>query len=208
MVPETGGFPDSVSRIATYSGLVTNTNLTEVDRRRAAEWLREHMLLGRLDEAQYRSRLAMLPGLRTTSELGTVFYDLPQPRPTASSQWAQPPFAPAPPISQPTNTYQSAPFGNPGFAEPEESVAYVAGPVVSGPGTTMAPTGRPSPLDRIQPSQWRALLRLTWPLAVVLWIASGSFYWILLPLILGPILRTQYVKARRREQLNPNYRPF
>jgi hypothetical protein len=202
---------------------VTDHPLTDVERRQAGERLREHMLTGRLPDEQYRARLSMLGQLRTFHEAEALFYDLPEPRLTApSQQWSQPPFAPgqSSATGQPSGAGSSygtsTSYGTPGSSAHRPPAApfpptgygsdYTTGPVVGGPGASLQPT---TPfggmLARVSSASWRNVLGVLWPVGFVLWIATGSFAWVLMPLIASPFVRRQFANAKRRESAASGY---
>jgi hypothetical protein len=88
----------------------------DAEREEALRALGEHMSAGRLDIDEYGERSARVSTAKTRGDLGALFADLPQPRPTfsapppapAPARPAAPPAAPAP--SDPERRWEQRPL--------------------------------------------------------------------------------------------------
>lgn len=66
----------------------------DAERDRAVELLRDHMAVGRLDQAEFDDRLGAALSARTASDLDPLFSDLPGPRPSQTLANMPSSFAP------------------------------------------------------------------------------------------------------------------
>jgi len=83
----------------------------DADRDKAAEYLREHMAEGRLDQEEFDDRLTRALTAKTQSDLDPLFTDLPGPRPGSSVVPAEP-FK-APPWQAGTSSVAARPAARP-----------------------------------------------------------------------------------------------
>lgn len=72
----------------------------DAERDRAAEYLREHMSVGRLSQEEFDERVSAALSARTAADLAPLFSDLPAPKPgqdvpASGSSWPQYPVVPA-----------------------------------------------------------------------------------------------------------------
>lgn len=168
---------------------MTDHPLTEDERTKASEYLREHMLTGRLPEDQYRSRVAMLGQLRTAREVDSLFYDLPQPRPApVAQQWEQPPSSPG--HVAPTTSYPE-----PGTFPPRTSFPRTS----SGTGLAPIRQGR-GVLANVSSNTWATAMAVLWPLTILVIILTGEPVLFFLPFIATPLIRQAMRAARERER--------
>jgi hypothetical protein len=79
----------------------------DAERDRAAEFLREHLAEGRLDQLEFDERLTQALTARTQADLEPLFRDLPGPKPGQPS--ARGGSFPAPPWQQPSNAVSARP---------------------------------------------------------------------------------------------------
>lgn len=125
--------------------------------------LREHHVQGRLNDAELAERTTTALAARTQDDLNPLFADLPgyNPDPVGIA-WNQPDFA-------------------------GQQLAQVD----DGP-----PKAAPAPVPTTSPGRpdLRYLLRvaigLAWPVAIMLMIITGSWWWLMIPIFLMPALRS------------------
>jgi|SRR5215211_1279981 len=103
--PGTPAEPDSTGRRGTRIG--------DAERDKAAEYLREHLAVGRLDAAEFDDRLTRALNAKVAADLDALFVDLPEPRPgtpTAREEPFQaPPWQSQPPVAPGSHVATSAP---------------------------------------------------------------------------------------------------
>ena len=91
-----------------------------------------------------------------------------------------------------TSPGQSGPeWTQPPF-KPEEPAPTVSGPVI-------LPSGEPAQGPSRAVETWRLVIKLRWPIAIVLWLATGRFWFILIAIIGVPVAQMFLRDARRRQ---------
>lgn len=104
----------------------------DAERDRAAEYLREHMSVGRLSQDEFDERLTAALQAKTTADLEPLFADLPAPRPgqpeppTRGTPW--PLYQPPPASAEVTSAPAGAPAQQSGAASFWNIAAAVAWP--------------------------------------------------------------------------------
>lgn len=97
------------------------------ERDQAADYLRDHMAMGRLDQAEFDERLTRALTARTQADLDPLFTDLPGPRPGQAVAPAQT-FQPPPWQATPSQSLaRPAPARVPGTVQPNNNWAIVSG---------------------------------------------------------------------------------
>jgi hypothetical protein len=76
-----GGTTASDTGLVTEPGQPTPQRIGDAERDRAAELLREHLALGRLDRDEFEERVGRALSARTLDQLTPLFEDLPGPKP-------------------------------------------------------------------------------------------------------------------------------
>lgn len=135
----------------------------DAERDRAAEYLREHLAVGRLDPVEFDERLTRALNAKTSTELDPLFTDLPGPKP--GSEMVPTSFTAPPWQNQPTPSTSPVPA-------PEADVA------AKGPTSNQI---------------WARASAVAWPLAILAYIVTGFDYWwifllpVFLPWIVGAL---------------------
>lgn len=139
--------------------------LSDADRDVAVEMLREHFAAGRLDQAEFDTRLGVALAARFAGDLADVFRDLPDPRP---------------------------PFVTGAASTPGAWDQWT--PSTTPPSTTPVPwTPAPSPVPAPTHQYGKALgmaQALLWPVAIMMFLfGPGGFIWIIIAIIGSIVLR-------------------
>ena len=156
----------------------------DAERDRAADYLREHMSVGRLSQEEFDERVTAALQARTAADLEPLFDDLPAPRPgqdvavAGGAPW---------PVYQPS-TYQP----------PAGSVAP--------PAALAMPSGSSANL-------WSMIAGVSWVVWMIPNFVFGWHLWwlVFIPIILSSIAGQQKEELKRREKLwrkqNPQLPP-
>ena len=135
--------------------------LSDAERDAVVDLLREHFEAGRLEESEFTERMEAALSAKLAAELEPLFADLPNPRPPGLGEsGAVPPGIPYPVPGLPMAPWSSALVPRPDAGLPAASPTWV-------------------PMAR----------KLVWPVAIVLLIATGSWYWIAIAIVAGMVLR-------------------
>ena len=144
----------------------------DAERDRAAEYLREHMSVGRLTQQEFDDRLTVALQARTAPDLEPLFADLPAPKP---GQEITPPGTTAWPVYQP-------PANRP--------VPTPSGPLMPMPSSKTA-----NALTIASAIAWPAWI-------LFCFAVSWDFWWLVfIPIIISSVAGKQKEELKRRERL-------
>lgn len=152
----------------------------DAERDRAAEYLREHMSVGRLTQDEFDERLTAALQARTSADLEPLFADLPAPKPgqenaSTGSPW---PVYQAPALPSPTS-----------YGAASSSSSSALQPIPPMPSSTLA-------------NVLAAVTGVAWALFVLNFIVGPGLWWLVfVPIVLSSIAGQQRQELNRREKL-------
>lgn len=152
----------------------------DVERDHAAEYLREHMSVGRLTQDEFDERLTAALQARTTADLEPLFVDLPAPKP---GQEIAPTGSPWPVYQAPS---LPAPSSYGAVAPPSSSALQPTSPM---PSSTVA-------------NVLATVSGVAWALFIASFIFGAGVWWLVfVPILLSSLAGQQRQELNRRERL-------
>ena len=151
----------------------------DVERDRAAEYLREHMSVGRLTQDEFDERLTAALQARTAADLEPLFADLPAPKPGQETE----------PAGSPWPVYQAPSVPVPSDLSPAGSSSSSLQPIGTMPSGTVA-------------NVLTTLAGVAWALFIFsFWVGAGVWWLVFVPIVLSSIAGRQRQELNRREKL-------
>lgn len=150
----------------------------DAERDRAAEYLREHMSVGRLTQEEFDERLTVALQARTSADLEPLFADLPPPRPGQENA----------PTGSPWPVYQAPALPSPA-GHPAIGSSSSLQPIPPMPSSTVA-------------NVLATASGIAWALFVLNFIIGPGWWWLVfLPIVLSSLAGQQRQELNRREKL-------
>ncbi|MFT4167274.1 MAG: DUF1707 domain-containing protein [Microlunatus sp.] len=151
----------------------------DAERDRAAEYLREHMSVGRLTQEEFDERITAALQARTAADLKPLFDDLPPPRPGQ----------------------EQAATGSPWPVYQAPALPIPSSPPAIGPSSSALQPIPPMPSSTVA-NVLATITGIAWILFVLNFIIGPGWWWLVfVPIVLSSVAGKQQQELHRREKL-------